>query len=69
MKLRKLLSVLTFVGFVLGCESKKTLKMTEKEIHTLDSHGYKIYQYKKDKKGNYYVDSTNVEKTPKGIKK
>lgn len=58
MKLRKLLSVLTFVSFILGCESKKTLKMTEKEIQTLDSLGYKIYQYKKDKQGNYYVDST-----------
>ena len=30
----------------------------EKEIQTLDSLGYKIYQYKKDKQGNYYVDST-----------
>ncbi|MDZ7897850.1 MAG: hypothetical protein U5N85_07935 [Arcicella sp.] len=51
------LSILTF-----GCESRRTLRMTEKEINSLDSLGYKIYPYKKDRQGNYHLDTANKRK-------
>lgn len=61
MKLRALLSLVILNVFTLGCESKKTLRLTEEEVNSLDSLGYKIYPYKKDKQGKYYLDTTNQE--------
>ncbi|MCU0470909.1 MAG: hypothetical protein MUF58_20175 [Arcicella sp.] len=65
MKLKALLLIIVLNVFTLGCESRKTLRMTEKEINSLDSLGYKIYPYKKDKEGNYYLDTLNLHNLDK----
>ena len=57
MKLKILLRFMLMVAFIIGCGNKKTLQMTEEDINTLDSLGYKVYPYKKDKQGNFYLDT------------
>ena len=57
MEFKKILLSIVLSGFTLGCDNRKTLKVTKEDINTLDSLGYKVYQYKKDKNGKYHLDS------------
>lgn len=60
MELKKLLFIV-FTVLTLGCNNKKGLRVTEEDIKTLDSLGYKVYEYKKDKRGKYSLDTIRKE--------